>query len=138
MTDTRAVRLEWMGDGLRFRGRGTDPVTPEIELDGNGGGGPSPMQALLLAAAGCSGADVVVMLEKMRAGLKGLSIEVSGKRRDDHPKRYESVSLTFNMSGAELDPAKAERAVALSIEKYCSVLHSFDPAIDVAYEIDLV
>lgn len=137
MADTRAVRLKWMGEGVRFRGGGTDPAAPEIEIDGDGGGGPSPMQVLLLAAAGCAGADVVVILEKMRGGLEQLSIEVSGNRRDEHPKRYESVSLKFTMSGADMDSAKAERAVGLSIEKYCSVLHSFDPAIDVAYEIDL-
>jgi putative redox protein len=95
------------------------------------------MQALLLAAASCSGADVVVILEKMRGGLEQLSIQVSGKRRGEHPRRYESVSLKFSVSGGALDPAKVERAVALSIEKYCSVLHSFDPQIDIAYEIDL-
>ncbi len=122
--DTRAVRLEWTGEGLRFRGGGTEPATPEIQLDGDGAVGPSPMQALLLSAAGCTGADVVVILEKMRVGLDRLSIDVIGTRRAEHPKRYESVSLTFQMSGAALDRTKAERAVALSVK------------IDVAYEID--
>jgi putative redox protein len=96
------------------------------------------MQALLLAAAGCTGADVVTILERMRAGLEKLSIDVVGTRRDEHPKRYVAVRLEFTMSGSSLDAAKAERAVGLSIEKYCSVLHTFDQRIEVEYEIDLV
>ena len=136
MPDTRAVRLDWTGEGLRFQGGGTDPTTPQVELDGDNGTGPSPMLALLLAIAGCTGADVVVILKKMRAGLECLSIEVAGVRRDEHPKRYQSVALRFSMSGTALDRAKAERAVGLSIDKYCSVLHSLDAAIDVSYTID--
>jgi len=135
MPDKRAARLDWTGEGLRFRGGGTDPNTPEIELDGSNEKGPSPMLALLLAAAGCTGADVVVMLEKMRVGLENLSIEVEGIRRDEHPKRYRSIALHFSMSGAALDRSKVERAVRLSLDKYCSVLHSLDPAIDVVHTI---
>ncbi len=138
MPETRAVRLDWVGEGLRFSGGGTEPVTPPLELDGNGDHGASPMQALLLAAAGCTGADVVTILERMRAGLEKLSIDVVGTRRDEHPKRYVAVRLEFTMSGSSLDAAKAERAVGLSIEKYCSVLHTFDQRIEVEYEIDLV
>lgn len=137
MPDKRTVRMEWVGEGLRFRGGGIEPVSPEIELDPDNINGPSPMLALLLAAAGCTGADVVSILEKMRAGLQSLAVEVEGTRREEHPKRYVGVSLTFRMSGSELDSAKAERAVSLSITKYCSVLHSFDPAIEVDYAIDL-
>lgn len=136
MPDRRAVRLDWTGEGLRFRGSGTDPKTPSIELDGDNETGPSPMLVLLLAAAGCTGADVVVILEKMRAGLDSLTVEVEGVRRDEHPKRYQSVTLRFAMSGTALDRAKAERAVSLSIGKYCSVLHSLDDEIDVDYTIE--
>lgn len=135
--ETRTVKLEWLGEGLQFSGGGTDPDTPAIVLDGAGGTGPSPMQALLLSAAGCTAADVVVILEKMRAGLRQLTVIVTGRRRDAHPKRYESVALQFRMSGAALDRSQAERAVKLSLEKYCSVLHTFDPAIEVSYDIEL-
>ena len=137
MAKTRTVRLDWVGEKLRFRGGGTDPVSPAIELDPANENGPSPMLALLLAAAGCTGADVVSILDKMRAGLQSMSVQVEGTRREEHPKRYVAVSLLFEMSGEALDKEKAERAVSLSITKYCSVLHSFDPAIQVNYAIEL-
>jgi len=96
------------------------------------------MLVLLMAAGGCTGADVVAILEKMKVGLESLSIDVVGKRRDEHPKCYEAVKFSFRISGRELKMAKAERAVQLSLEKYCSVIHSLAPHIDVEHEIELV
>lgn len=138
MPGVRAVRLDWSGERLRFSGEGTDPRTPGVVLDGDNEAGPSPMLALLLAAAGCTGADVVVMLKKMRVALESLSIEVSGTRRHEHPKSYSDIQYHFRMSGEGLDRSKAERAVELSLEKYCSVIHSMAPDISVGYEIELV
>jgi len=137
MPDVRNVKLRWSGERLRFNGHGTDPETPEIVLDGDNEAGPSPMLALLLAAAGCTGADVVVMLKKMRVDLRSLSIDVVGTRRDEHPKRYTDIKYLVRMEGDGLDQAKAERAVELSLEKYCSVVHSLAQDISVGYEIEL-
>jgi len=137
MPDVRNVKLSWSGERLRFNGHGTDPETPEIVLDGDNEAGPSPMLALLLAAAGCTGADVVVMLKKMRVDLRSLSIDVVGTRRDEHPKRYTDIKYLVRMEGDGLDQSKAERAVELSLEKYCSVVHSLAPDISVGYEIEL-
>lgn len=137
MPQTRAVRLTWSGEGLRFSGGGTDPQTPEMLIDGDGVTGPSPMLALLLAAASCAGADVVVILEKMRVGLRSLSVDVEGTRRDEEPRRYIAVRFHFSISGDGLDRAKAERAVSLSLEKYCSVIHSMAPDISVDYDLEL-
>lgn len=138
MGDRRAVRLEWSGERLRFRGGGTDPVSAEIVLDADNEEGPSPMLALLLAAAGCTGADVVSILKKMRVDLRALSVEVDGARRDEHPKRYTAITYRFRIEGEGLDRAKAERAVELSLERYCSVAHSLAPDIVITHEIELV
>jgi putative redox protein len=137
MPDVRAVRLTWSGERLRFTGRGTEPESPDVVLDGDNDAGPSPMQALLLAAAGCLGADVVVILKKMRVDLRALNIDVLGTRRDEHPKRYTDITYRLNLDGEGLDRAKADRAVALSLEKYCSVVQSLAPDISVKYEIEL-
>jgi putative redox protein len=127
-----------MGVGLRFRGGGTDPETPAVELDGEGATGPSPMLVLLLAAAGCSGADVVAMLSKMKVRLDACSVDVSGIRREGHPKRFASLRFVFRLSGDGLDLTKAERAVGLSLEKYCSVVHSLARDINIEHEIELI
>ncbi len=137
MPQTRAVRLTWSGEGLRFSGGGTDPQTPEVLIDGDGVTGPSPMLALLLAAASCAGADVVVILEKMRVGLRSLAVDVEGTRRDEEPRRYIAVQFRFSICGDGLDRAQAERAVSLSLEKYCSVIHSMAPDISIDYDLEL-
>lgn len=133
--ERRAVRLEWTGTGLRFRGGGIEPLSPAVEIDGESQSGPSPMLALLLAAAGCSGADVVSILQKMRVELRRVEIEVSGQRRAEEPRRYVTLHYRYLLSGAGLDRSKAERAVSLSLEKYCSVVHSLAPDIELSYEI---
>jgi putative redox protein len=137
MTQERAVRLEWTGEGLRFEGRGTDPASPAITLDGDGEAGPSPMLALLLAAASCSGSDVVVILRKMRIDLREVTVEVRGTRRDEEPRRYIAIRFRYRLSGEGLDRAKAERAVSLSLEKYCSVVHSLAPDIRIDHDVEL-
>jgi putative redox protein len=96
------------------------------------------MITLLLAAAGCSAADVVLILKKMRVAVRSLRIDVTGTRRATEPRRYMSIRFRFEMSGDGLDAAKAERAVALSIEKYCSVVASLAPDITVEHEVVLV
>jgi putative redox protein len=95
------------------------------------------MLTLLLAVAGCSAADVVVILEKMRVGLTHLAIEVEGVRRETDPRRYDALHIRYTMQGEALDAAKAERAVDLSIEKYCSVLHSLAPDIAISFDVEL-
>ncbi len=131
----RAVRLEWEGEGLRFKGSGTEPVSPTITIDGDNELAPGPMQVLLLAAASCAGSDVVLIMQKMRQDLGTLTVEVTGTRRDVDPRRYMAIRFDFHASGSELDRTKLDRAVALSIEKYCSVVASLAPDIDVQYDV---
>lgn len=138
MPEHRTVRLDWTGEGLRFAARGTQPDTPAIEIDGDAATGPSPMVALLMACGGCSGADVVEILSKMRVRLARLSVEVDGTRREEFPKRYVAIRYIYRLTGDGLDRAKAERAVTLSLDKYCSVIHSLAPDIEVDYAVELV
>ena len=141
MPSERGVRLEWKGEGegegegLKFAGYGVLPESPPIAIDGDNKSAPAPMQLLLLACASCSAADVVSILHKMRVNLRSLSVGVTGIRRDEEPRRYVAISFEFTASGEGLDRAKAERAVNLSIEKYCSVIHSLSPDIDVSYTV---
>lgn len=133
----RVVRLEWLGSGLRFRAAGIEPASPPIELDGDGTGGPSPMQALLMAAGACSGADVVSILQKMRLAPAHVAVEVRGRRRDEEPRRYVALHLAYRVSGGGLSQEQVERAVRLSLEKYCSVVHSLAPDLQITHEIVL-
>ncbi|MFQ5703425.1 MAG: OsmC family protein [Gemmatimonadales bacterium] len=137
VANKRAVRLEWCGSGLRFRGGGTVPETPTIEVDGDGESAPSPMLVLLLACAGCTASDVISMLQKMRVVVASLTVDVTGERREGDPQRYSRLKLFYRIAGDGLDLVKARRAVVLSLEKYCSVVHSLAPDIVVDHEIEL-
>ena len=98
--------------------------------------GPGPMDALLLAVAGCMAVDVQVILERSRVPLTGLEVEVEGERAPTHPKRYTRIHMAYYLEGPrKKHQGKVERAVELSREKFCSVLHSLRP--DISLEIDI-
>jgi putative redox protein len=132
--ETKRVSLAWQ-DHLVFRGG--EPGGPQTTIDGDNAAGPGPMLTLLLAAAACTGADVVAILEKMRVTLHELRIEASGERREQEPRRYTGIHLDYHLRGDGLDAAKARRAIDLSITKYCSVVHSLAPDIQITHGLSL-
>ena len=122
MADT-AVQLRWSGDGLKFVA--DHPSGNHHHLDGDGKTAHSPVQALALSLAGCTGSDVVDIAQKMRVSFSGLRVEVEADRNPEPPRYFKAVRMVFYVSG--LDPAdrdKIQRAIDLSNEKYCSVFHS--------------
>jgi putative redox protein len=121
-----ALELAWSGD-LRFAGRSGDV---ELVLDGDGKAGPSPVQALAFALAGCMAADVVEILLKGRLPLRGLTAHLAASRAPTPPRRLVAVELRFRVSG-DVPADRVARAIALSRETYCSVWHSLRP--DVAF-----
>lgn len=132
--ETKHISLNWTG-GLRFEGG--EPGGPVSQVDGDNASAPGPMLHLLLAAASCSAADVVDILAKMREKLEHLDVEAWGDRRDDPPRRFLAIRLKFRVRGEALSEAKVRRAIDLSLEKYCSVMHSLAPDIPVSYELEL-
>jgi putative redox protein len=79
----------------------------------------------------------VVILQKMRIQLRELQIEAAGVRRETEPRRYLAIHFTYRIGGSGLDESKARRAIDLSLEKYCSVVHSLAPDIAVTYALSL-
>ena len=82
---------------------------------------PSPMELLLVALGGCTGADVVLILEKKRQRVTGYNIEVRAERRAEHPRIYTRIEVIHNVRGHSIDPKAVQHAVELSETKYCSV-----------------
>jgi len=129
---TASVSVRWR-DHLVFDGGGAGQ--PSIAMDGDSKMATSPVELLLVAAAGCTGADIVGILEKMRVELRTLDMNVEGTRRDEHPRRFTAVHFRFRASGAGIDETKVRRAVDLSLEKYCTVMASLAPDIRVSYDV---
>ena len=132
--ETKRITVDWRA-GLTFAGG--EPDGPVTIIDGDNAAAPGPMLQLLLAAASCTGSDVVMILEKMRVRLRQLRIEASGVRREQDPRRYVALHFHFTIAGEGLDQAKGRRAVELSLEQYCSVIHSLAPDIRITHELTL-
>jgi len=80
-----------------------------------------PMEMVLLALGSCSGADVVSILEKKKIMLDGFEIYIDAERADSYPKVFKKIHLEYVFYGKEIKPVHIERAIELSMEKYCSV-----------------
>jgi len=127
MAEPLKARLSWQS-GLRFVAHPDSGHELVIDSTGRKGhAGPSPVELLLIAVAGCTGMDVVYVLERMRTPLTGLEIEISGARAPSDPKYFTSMTLTYHARGNGLDLEKVERAVRLSHETYCSALATVRP-----------
>jgi len=96
----------------------------QIDADEEFGGkdrGPKPKGLMLSALAGCTGMDVASLLTKMKMPFDTFAVEVSGQLADAHPKVYTDILVRYIFRGNELDLDKIEKAVKLSLDKYCGV-----------------
>jgi putative redox protein len=89
------------------------------------------MEALLLSVAGCMAIDVLMILEKGRVPVEELEVVVAGDRAPEPPRRFTSLALEYRLRGpGEDDEAKIRRAIELSRDTYCSVLHTLRPDLE--------
>jgi putative redox protein len=93
--------------------------------DGGDDSGPSPKRLMLAALGGCTGMDIVPMLNKMKVAFSNFSIDIDADVREEYPKIYNRVKITYKIKMAVEDKPKMEKAIALSQEKYCSVSAMF-------------
>jgi putative redox protein len=95
-----------------------------MDADDSAGGvnaGFRPMELLLVGFGGCSGMDVISILRKKRQQVTGLEINVKGERADSYPKIYKEVHIEYVVKGRGVEKEAVERAISLTLEKYCSV-----------------
>lgn len=123
------VILTRKNDHVHFEATDEEGLTVQIDGGpgvGGEGKGVRPMQLLLMGLGGCSSIDVVEILRKQRQQLDDIQVEVIGDRDTSKvPSPYTDIEVIFDLKG-EIDPAKAQRAVDLSIEKYCSVAKTLE------------
>jgi putative redox protein len=119
MKPPMTLELIWEHD-LVFNGTSAEA---SMVLDSGGKAGPSPVQALAFALAGCMGMDVVHILRKGRLDLKGLKVALTAERAQEDPHRITAVTIEFTVTG-DVPRDQIQRAIDLSHEKYCSVWHS--------------
>ncbi|WP_298779789.1 OsmC family protein [uncultured Polaribacter sp.] len=107
------------------------------EESGGKGEGYRPKALMLSSLAGCSGLDVVSLLKKMRVNVDDFKIEITAELTDEHPKFYNTVKVDYHFTGSNLNLEKIEKAVNLSVTKYCGVMEMFRKFATVKTEIIL-
>ena len=126
-----SVSLDWLGE-FNFRNRADSPA---IELSSGTPGVTSPPQALAYAVMACMAMDVVHVIQKGRHDLQAMHVKLDGVRAEEHPRRFVSMDLHFDITGGVPDHV-VSRAIELSRDKYCSVWNTIRP--DVALRTTFV
>ncbi len=90
-------------------------------LFGGAQAGSSPKELLLMALGGCTASDVIPILKKKRAPVENVEIRLTGEVRDEHPQIFTRIHIEYVFYGTGISPADVERAIDLSVNKYCSV-----------------
>lgn len=131
------TKIDWT-EKMAFSG--ITPSGHEIKMDaaeevGGTNSGARPTELLLNAVAGCTGIDIISILNKMRLNPTTFYMEVEGKRAEDHPKRFTDINIHYVLAG-DLPEDKVIRAIQLSKDKYCSVSHSLSASITATYSIN--
>lgn len=135
MTSFKPAVLHWTGEGDVFLGRSGDG--PELTLDSDAVAGPSPTDTLVLSLMACMGIDIRMILEKSRVPLEALEVRAEAVRAPDPPRRFVSIDLVFRLEGPGAgDSLKVQRALDLSKDKYCSVLHTLKPDLDLSFRVE--
>ncbi|WP_176328432.1 OsmC family protein [Arenibacter amylolyticus] len=124
---TNHITTKWLGN-MTFESNnisGNKLIIDVAPEDGGEGQGFRPKALMLTSLAGCSGLDVASLIKKMKLEVEEFTIETIADITEEHPKYYNKVRLEYHFKGANLDEKKLQRAVDLSIEKYCGVMEMF-------------
>lgn len=109
----------------------------KIKIDGNKKNGYGPKALLLAGLAGCSGVDVVDILEKMRVEFSDLVIEAEAEQTEEHPKVFKDILITYKVKTDKENEDKVKKAIDLSLEKYCGVSAMLRKNAPINYKLEI-
>lgn len=124
---TNHISTKWIGN-MAFESNnpsGHEFIMDAGEEDGGEGKGFRPKALMLSSLAGCSGLDVASLIRKMKLQVDKFHIETIAELTEEHPKYYSEVKLEYHFYGSNLDEKKLQRAIDLSVDKYCGVMEMF-------------
>lgn len=132
-------RITWIGDKT-FAGQTESGHSIVIGTsDGDAPKpGPSAMELVLMGAGSCSAWDVVEILKKGRQQIEDVIVDLDADRSPEPPKVFTRIRLHFVVKGRKLDPRKVERAIALSVEKYCSATKMLEKTAEVSHDFEVI
>ncbi len=121
------ITTTWLGN-MKFES--TNPSGQNLFIDAGPendgkGEGYRPKALMLSSLAGCSGLDVASLIKKMKLQVDDFKIEIDANLTEEHPQFYDKVTMQFHFTGSDLNEERLQRAVDLSVEKYCGVMEMF-------------
>lgn len=135
----QVLKTSWMGK-MKFDAvvSGHHLIMDAVPEVGGEDAGPRPKELMLASLSGCTGMDVISILNKMRQEVESFNITVEAELTEEHPKHYNKLHVIYEFKGNNLDPEKLKKAVDLSQDKYCGVSAVYKKAMELTYEIKIV
>jgi putative redox protein len=132
----KEISISWK-DGMAFEAdvNGHKFMLDASEKVGGRNLGPRPKPLMMVALAGCTGIDVVSILAKMRVELENFDIKVEGMQTEEQPVHYTSMHIIYEFWGRDLPYEKLEKAINLSLDKYCGVAAAYKKIMPLTYSI---
>ncbi|HOP06377.1 MAG TPA: OsmC family protein [candidate division Zixibacteria bacterium] len=134
------IKMNWAG-GIKFEGVnifGHKIITDGAKSAGGDESGFKPTELLLYAVAGCTGIDIVRILEKQRQKLESLEIEVTAHQNEDYPKPFHTIEIKYLAKGDNLDKKKLAKAIELSESKYCVISQTIQSPAEVKTSFEIL
>lgn len=138
MADKVSIVAEWL-DGMAFEAEVNGHkiiLDAEAEVGGKDRG-PRPKPLMLVALAGCTGMDVISILQKMRVAVEKFRLIVQGDLTSEHPRQFYKMHIIYEFTGKDLPLDKLNKAIELSQERYCGVSATYKKALELTYEIKI-
>lgn len=132
------IEMTWK-DNMLFESVHDDgKIMVDAPQNGEEPRGMRPKALMLTSLAGCSGLDIVSLLKKMRAEVEDFKISVDANLTEEHPKIYDKVTVVYSFYGKDFKKDKIEKAVNLSVEKYCGVMEMFRKFAEIDIKIEYI
>jgi len=135
------IELNRLNDGFHMEAVNEQGNSLQMDASPDIGGtnqGMRPMQLLLSAFGGCSSIDIINILKKQKQPLKDLKVTITGEREKDKvPSLYTDIHAHFRLFG-DLDTDKVQKAVSLSVDKYCSVGKTLEKTAKITYSFEII
>lgn len=137
------IELNRVDDAFHMEGRGMSSVVVNMDAAVDIGGknaGARPMELMLMGLGGCTSIDLILILKKQRQPLKDIKIEVTGEREQiegTEMKPFKKINIHYRLYG-ELDPARVEKAISLSMDKYCSATAQLRPSAEITHSYEII
>lgn len=132
------VELTWKDNMLFESNHESGSLMIDAPQDESENRGLRPKALMLSSLAGCGGLDIVSLLKKMRAEVDEFKIDVAAELTDEHPKIYKNVVVTYRFFGKDFKKDKIQKAVDLSVERYCGVMEMFRKFTDVTVNVEYI